>query len=73
MSQVPVTTSNTTLLVSDVYSNALHIIITVMMAPISVGITISDHHDVALPSQLKPRDTGTDFVGLTNMLHQQEP
>ena len=43
----------------------------VMLVLISVGQTTSAQHYVVLPSQLIPRDTVRDSVGLTNMPQQQ--
>ena len=59
--------------VTVVCSRASPIIMTVTMAPTSVGLAAFGQYGVLLPPQLIPRDTMSGSVGLTTQPQQQQP
>ena len=71
MSQVTVTTTDTTPPVRAVGSGALLITMTAMLAPTSVGQIAVGLHDAILLPLLIPRDTMRGFAGFTTVPQQQ--
>ena len=68
----PVTAATLSPPVTVLCSRALPVTMIVTIAPTSVGLAASDHHDVVWPPQLILRDTMRGSVGLTTLSQQQQ-